>query len=126
MAKPSRESNSQITGRITSDERKAFGAYSKAMGLAAGTVATLLMIRELRIGRLAHLKVDPMLQPIGNTAGTVTSHRFSKSQKADFERHVDHAGISSMSQGLGFLCRAELRERWLETALQTDSKRVES
>ena len=126
MPRPPRQSNSQITGRMTPDERKAFGVYSKAMGLAAGTVATLLMIRELKIGRLPHLKVDPMLQPIGNTAGTVTSHRFTKPQKAEFERHVDHAGISSTSQGLGILCRAELRERWLETALHADSKRVES
>jgi hypothetical protein len=109
---------------MTVNERTAFGHYAKALGLAAGTVATLLMIRELSIGRLGGLKVDPKLRPVENTAGTVTSHRFSKSQKRKFERHVEKVGVPSTSQGLGILCRAELQERWLENALQTDSKRV--
>ena len=108
---------------MLSEERKAFGRYADALGLDAGTVATLLMIRELRLGRLGRLRVSPELRQPRNTSGTITSHRFGEARKARFREHLDKLSLSA-SEGLGVLCRAELKEHWLEAALSGDSEGV--
>ena len=118
MAKPA----SQLTGRMTSEERKAFGKYADALGLGAGTVATLLVIRELRLARLTKLKVNPRFRQPKDTPATITSHRIRGPQKLSFRDHLDQLDLS-VSEGLGVLCRAELDERWLEAGM-SDSKRV--
>lgn len=124
MARSATKSPPQVTGRMSSDERKAFGKYADALGLGAGTVATLLVIRELRLVRLAKLKVSPRFRQPKDTPATITSHRIRDRQKQEFRDHLDRFDLSA-SEGLGVLCRAELQERWLETAL-ADSKRVKN
>lgn len=123
MPRSVNESATQVTGRLTPDERKQFGGYAEALGLDAGTVATLLMTRELRIRRLDDLRSDARFRPSGITPRTITSHRFRKSEKQRFLDHIGLLGLSA-SKALGLLCRVELFEAWLEKALVGDSYRV--
>jgi hypothetical protein len=118
----------QITGRMTSPERKRFAIYASKLKLGGGIVATLLIIREMRARRLGALKSDPLLQPIGPISGKITTRRLNEAEKVAFRTHVSEFDLK-LSRALGLLCRAELAEGWLEAALYTDyfdSLRVET
>lgn len=125
MPKPAGDERKQVTGRLTSDERKQFAAYAESLGLDGGTVATLLMSRELRLRRLERLRADPRFREVVGANRTITSHRFSASDKQRFHDHIRKVDVSA-SKAVGILCRAELVERWLEQALSFDSDRVEN
>lgn len=115
----------QITGRMTISERARFGDYSRSLGLDGGSVATLLIARELRQRRLPDLALDAKLRPTENSSGTITTHRLPEGGKRGFYQHVKAAGLSA-SKALGLLCRSELQERWLERSINFDSDRIEN
>ena len=114
----------QITGRMTPDERLRFAEYSREVGVDGGTVASLLINRELRLRRLPALWSELRNRPDGTTSGTITSHRLGVAQKAHFYSYVERQSLSA-SKALGLLCRVELKERWLERSL-TSPTRIES
>lgn len=106
----------QITGRLTKEERSEFGNYAERLGLDGGTVATLLLARELRVERLATIRLVPEFRAPSTTPATITTHRFPKSEKERFVNYVESLGLSQ-SKALGLLCRAELAELWLEQVI---------
>lgn len=113
---PGKTEAPQVTGRLTPTERQAFANYADELGLDAGTIATLLMSRELRTKRLVQLSKKPQFRAIENCSRTVTTHRFQAVDKQRFVNHAKEIGLSA-SKALGILCRAELAERWLDKAL---------
>lgn len=118
------ERGKQVSGRMTAEERVRFGAYADSLGLDGGAVATLLMLRELRLRRLADLRSNARFREIAGATSKITSHRFAEPDKRRFQEHISSIGLSS-SKALGILCRTELVEKWLEQALLSDSFRVE-
>lgn len=106
----------QITGYMTADERSRFGDYAHRLGLDGGTVATLLLVRELRVDRLAELRSKPGFRSPAKAPGKITSHRLAEPEKQKFREHRARFKMSA-SKALGLLCRAELKERWLEKAI---------
>lgn len=113
----------QITGRMTADERTRFGDYARGLRLDGGTVATLLLTRELRVGRLTALHSDPRFYKPGKTPGKITLRRLPEAEKLDFREHARKHEITP-SQALGLLCRVELVEKWLARALDDPGKRL--
>lgn len=101
---------------MTAEERDQFGEYAHRLGLDGGTVATLLLVRELRVDRLAVLRQKPQFRLPDGDAGTITTHRFAPAEKEKFKEHRSRYGLSAR-KALGLLCRAELKERWLEKAI---------
>lgn len=109
----------QIGGYLRPAEGAVFDAYSAQFKLRKGAVATLLILRELRCGRLPILK-DRYPMPEGRGRKRVTARPTDLSLKRAFEKHVAELGMDP-DPSAGILFRAELHERWLERCTRMES-----
>lgn len=116
----------QITGYVTSGERSRFGEYAQSLGLDGAALASLLLHRELRVGRLEKLRSDPRISQTAECPEKITIHGVSETTKGKFREHAAAHGLKP-SPALAILCRAELKESWLHKAMNgTRSTRIES
>jgi hypothetical protein len=108
----------QIGGYLRPDEKSAFEDYIEQFKLRKGAVATLLILRELRCSRLPQLN-DQFSMPLGQGRKRISARPTDLSVKAAFEEHVSRLGMDR-DPSAGIIFRAELHERWLERALESD------
>jgi hypothetical protein len=106
----------QIGGYLRPDERTAFDEYVKQFKpLRIGEVATLLVLRELKCGRLGELATS-YPKPAGNGRKRVTARPSDPGLKVAFEEHVCQFGLAP-DPAAATVFRAELHERWLERSI---------
>jgi hypothetical protein len=109
----------QIGGYLRPDEGAAFDAYVAQFKLRKGAVATLLIVREIRCGRLPELK-EQYSMPTGTGRIRITARPIDISLKQTFEEHVARFDMAP-DPAAGIIFRAELLERWLESATFMES-----
>jgi hypothetical protein len=104
-------SDPQINGYLAADERAAFERYAESFELDISSLACLLVMRELNLGRLGQLLRDyPSTRP---GRSKVTAHlKRNPTVKAAFTSQVSSMAVSE-SAAAGAVFRAELSERWL-------------
>lgn len=115
----------QITGYLTADERSRLAEYARSHGLDAAALASLLLHRELRVGRLRDLRSKGRLPKPTECPEKVTIHRIDDLAKGRFKEHAKSCQLKS-SPALALLCRAELQERWLEKAMEKAARPTRS
>jgi len=106
----------QITGYVTLEERSSFAEYARGLGLDGAALASLLLHRELRVGRLPDLQSKGRNSKSTDCPEKITIHRIDDVTKGKFKEHAETYQLKS-SPALALLCRAELKERWLEKAM---------
>ena len=113
----------QITIRLDHTTKAAFEAYAAKFGLMASELAKLLIIREQLHGRLAGAIARGELRERQRRAGgrddplpKITAHFSTLEQVAAFDAHIAKFGGKRPVVGI-WLLEDELRERWLERAI---------
>jgi len=107
----------QTTTHIHSSERAAFAAYSRKFGLDPAGLLALLLVREMRVGRLGSLMKEDVPHP-GPRRSKVTVHG-RHSALRDGIVVMAAANGTSVSNACAVLIRAELTEGWLERVIAT-------
>jgi hypothetical protein len=115
----SMEPNRQIGGYLRPHERAEFDTYMEQFKLRKGAVPALLILREIRSGRLSVLK-ERYPMPGGKGRARVTALPTDDTLKLAFERHAAQFDMDP-DPAAGVVYRAELHERWLERALRMES-----
>jgi hypothetical protein len=107
----------QLTAHICAPERAEFETYARAFSLDPASLLALLLSRELRLARLkALMKIDdPSREPRDMK---VTVHGRDLHLRRSVMAMAATCG-TSVSNACAVVIRAELRDRWLETALTT-------
>jgi len=103
---------------LTPEEDTELRNYARSHGLDATALANMLLIRELRLGRLK-TEQFPVLDPGGQRQRSrkITAHLQSEDQKGSFTAHAVACGLRPATAA-SMLLRAELLERWLERAMR--------
>jgi hypothetical protein len=115
---------SQITIRVTPEFKAAFGRYAGSLRLKVSELAKLLILREGKQRRLAQLKAAGNPPERGrNPRGTgklptITAHLSSVDEVIEFDAYAQECGLNRNGAGL-LLLETELRERWLERAINS-------
>ena len=106
----------QLLGYVTPGECKQFQTYASSLGLDASALASLLIIRELKLRRLRKLaeSFETELQTSERTK--ITAHLRDASVKSAFARHSAASGMKP-TPAVAILFRAELAEQWLERSI---------
>jgi hypothetical protein len=123
LAVPSRERENavsndyQIGGWLRPSEKAALQEYLSQFGIGPGAAATLLIVRELRCKRLPKLK-DRFSKPTGAERKRVTAHQPDGQLKQAFKEHAAAFGMDP-NPAASILFRAELEERWLQSAVES-------
>ena len=113
----------QLHGYLTVGEQAAFAAYAADYELDITGLAGLLIVRELRLRRLANLvRRYPKRSSICGRP-KVTAHLSRPTLLDEFARLSKAAGVTR-SVAAAAVFRAELEEQWLSKALTLDSTRV--
>lgn len=107
----------QIGGYLTPEEHAEFKRYAAAFQLKESSLANLLLVREMRLGRLGRLKEVYLPQVPMRSRGRVTAHQPDGTTKEAFEAHARAEGLKP-DQAAAVLFRAELTERWLDMAIE--------
>lgn len=105
----------QITAHLCIAERTAFETYGSTFGLDPAPLLALLLARELRTPRLTQL-LEADVPPNEPRKTKVTAHGRSDELREGVARMAADHGLST-SHVCAVIIRAELRERWLETAM---------
>lgn len=106
----------QILGYLALDEADDFQRYAAELRLDRTALANLLIVRELRIGRLAKLKISYDRDLAGLEKTKIVAHQGDPATKAAFKVHSSALGLKP-SRAAAILFRAELAERWLEASM---------
>lgn len=115
-----RHDRPQISAHICAAERAAFETYATTFGLDAAGLLALLLVRELRVDRLADLLGGD--RPLKAARDSKVTVHGNVSLRASIAARAEKCG-TSLSNACAVLMRAELRERWLERSIAT---RIES
>lgn len=107
----------QIGGWLRASEKQALDEYLRQFAIRPTAAATLLIVRELRRRRLPQLKTV-YAESAGNVRRRVTAHPTDASLKQAFIEHAASVGLDP-DPAASILFRAELKERWLEQALES-------
>jgi hypothetical protein len=109
--------DNQIGGWMRPEEQDEFMRYLEQFHLGPGAVAALLILKELRLGRLPRLKaLYPM--PRGTGRERVSARPHDLAVKADFNAHAASFGIKP-NPAAAMVFRAELKERSLERWMES-------
>lgn len=109
----------QITAYLTADERKNLRTYSAEFGLDLSGLATLLLVRHLRVARRgAATTPEEEGRPDGRDK-KVTIHRVNQKTKELWVKHAKASGLS-LSAFVGSVCIRELEEKWLASCFDSD------
>ena len=107
---------SQILGYLALDEADNFQHYAAELSLDRTALANLLIVRELRIGRLAELKLRYDRDLGGMEKTKVVAHQADLLIKGVFKAHAANFALKP-SRAAAIVFRAELAERWLEASM---------
>lgn len=107
----------QITGYLDESERAELIVYARKFGLDGSGIANLLLVRELRVGRLAGLQTGLACVEVKGKRVKITAHQPDDSVFQVFRVRVQSLGMKAGS-ALSCLIRAELKEQWLEKAIE--------
>lgn len=105
----------EINGYLTAAERAEFKRHAASFDLDVSSLARLLLIRELNLGRLSRLIRQ---YPTTGPAPVKVTARFKQNPdvKSAFTYQVNTIGVSE-AFAAGVVFRAELSERWLSEAV---------
>lgn len=106
----------QANAYLSISERQAFVAYAQEFFLDPAGLLALLLVRELRLERLAEL-IDTDEAPPSNRTAKVTV-RLTPNDHGVLTKIAGDNSVS-LSYICAVLARAELRERWLDQACST-------
>lgn len=113
--------STQITIRLDTELKAQFDTYTTELGVDGSELAKLLIIRERNLGRLQAIcnELMPQRRPrgTGTRLPTITAHFSKRADVDEFDRYARQCGLSRSSAG-AWLLEAELKERWLESALR--------
>jgi hypothetical protein len=109
--------NVQIGADVHPELRDQILAYAESLHLSEGALVTLLIARELRLKRLESL---PCSKPSQKTTprSRLTGRQSTPALRSDFEAHVASLEIARPI-AIATLAEAELREKWLQKALES-------
>jgi hypothetical protein len=114
----------QITIRLFPEEKEAFETYAQRFGLNCSDVAKLLISREQKLRRLRGLKRTQKLpartrqdRGFAVAKDKITAHLRSVEEVQQFDEYAVSCGLSRDGAG-AWLLQTELREKWLQRALQ--------
>ena|SRR5579862_2372574 len=113
----------QIPIRVTAELAEEARAYAKEQGVGDSELFKLLFQRERRLRRLVALQrqgrsPNRRRQTKGSAQSMdVITVYFSLEERAEFERYVGMCGLKKSEAGW-WLLEGELREHWLQRALQ--------
>ena len=103
----------QLNIYVARTERERFAEYAAQFGLDVTALSNLLLERELRVGRLATLRLQ--LQVGEGRTEKITAH-MTAVRRAQFGDRAKQIGLS-LSQAGAILVSSELQEKWLEKAV---------
>jgi antitoxin component of RelBE/YafQ-DinJ toxin-antitoxin module len=109
----------QITTRLSPEIRDRFERYAAKLGLDASELARLLILREIRVGRLRRDKSRPSRRRAAHKRGSerkLTAHFHLADNVDEFARYA-HARGFSRAAAARLIAEQELHERWLARAL---------
>lgn len=129
MAEPMKK-REQIGGDVTADEHSRFRNYAAQFHLTESGLANLLIVRELKLRRLANRPELYSPSPHATRSRTrarprVTAHQSDAALKVAWEALAAGIGIGP-DQAASAVFRAELVEKWLESALLQDWNHIDS
>jgi hypothetical protein len=106
----------QILGYLALDEADDFQRYAAELRLDRTALANLLIVRELRSGRLGEL-LTRYDRDLGGTENTkIVAHQADPATKVAFKAHAADFKLKP-SRAAAILFRAELAEHWLEASM---------
>ena len=115
----------QITIRLAPSTKTEFDGYAARFGLMDSELAKLLIVRERIHKRLAeaHKRGELLQRPrraggAGGRLPTVTAHLSSVEDVTAFDAYIRQYNLTRTEAG-AWLLEAELRDRWLESALNS-------
>ena len=106
----------QLTTYLTTQERRSFGDYAEKLGLDAGGLATLLLLRELRVGDLKSRLEDVSTTSASQAGQKITVRRLSEDKINDLQIYASSLDLRS-SEVLLAVCRLELEEMSISKVL---------
>lgn len=106
----------QILGYLTLDEADDFERYAAGLRLDRTALANLLIVRELRIGRLAELMGRYDRDLAGTEKSKIVAHQADPATKAAFKAHAAVFKLKP-SRAAAILFRTELAQHWLEASM---------
>lgn len=107
----------QIGGWLKPSEKDALQHYLRQFGIRPTAAATLLIVRELKRKRLPELQAM-YAESAGPERKRLTAHQPDGKLKQAFKEHVASIGMDP-DPAASILFRAELKERWLEQAVES-------
>jgi hypothetical protein len=106
----------QIGGYLKPDEHVKFKNYAAEFCLSESALANLLLVREIRLKRLEHLKHKYSAGAPSESRSRVTAHQRDLATKIAFEKRSSDESLKP-DQAASIIYRAELEERWLERSM---------
>jgi hypothetical protein len=109
----------QISARLSSENRARFEEYADKVGLDAAELARLLIVRETRARRASSLLVpNPVTSATGvESRRKLTAHFHDPKDVAKFDKHAASHGLSRAAAAK-LVFERELTEMWLLRALE--------
>jgi len=105
----------QITGYLPRQEAEAFQVYAASLGIDKSALANLLILRELKRGRLPSLAKFLHDEPRSECV-KITAHVADERTKSSFKAAAGRQGLKP-GAAAAILFRAEISERWLQTSM---------
>jgi hypothetical protein len=109
----------QINTRLSSEARAQFDTYAVKVGLDAGELARLLIVRELHTRRALPLLARRPVKNSSEKTGQrkLTAHFHKPDDVANFDKHADAYGLTRAAAAK-LIFERELTEMWLLRALK--------
>lgn len=108
---------------LSADDGHAFSSYAQSLGLDESALATLLLVRELQLKRLANTS-EKRLDAAGKVK-RVSARPRNPAVESAFAAHAKSVGLRP-GRAASILYLAELSERWLERALCLQGNQIDS
>lgn len=115
----------QIGGYLTPQDHRRFKIYASTFHVAESALLTLLIMREVRCGRLGDLVPHYSYAGPLRERSRVTARIKEAGLKQKFGELACVANISP-DQAVTVLMRAELAEKWLDHAVELNKNILES
>ena len=121
---PSSRNRKAIIGAwISEADGRAFGSYALELGLDESALATLLIVRELHVGRLQAIAETRSAKSAKEKR--VTARPRQPEIETAFAKHALLNGFKP-GQAAALLIQTELSERWLKSALESSGNQLDS
>lgn len=99
---------------LSAADGEAFADYCRSLGLDESALATLLLVREVNVGRLQTLTTHCRPPHFKDKRVTIRPRR--SGLREEFDRHAKANGLG-IERATALLLVAETQEKWLERLL---------